>query len=202
MSSYPKRTLSDSDNPYSSEYELVIQAQNGDQAAFERIYVVYTNRLSLFLSRMVGNDAIGCELAQETLVKAWRHIASLQDPRSFAAWLFQIARNCAHDYLNSKQATRTIPLDSYPENGVHLCVDGPEEQVERQELLRIALNGVSPIYRECLVLSMFQRVPQRQIAEMLNMNEASVGQYVLRGKKELRSIYLSLCDDKAGRQRS
>lgn len=182
----------------SAELELVIRAKKGEQRAFEMLFARYNRKLTFFLGNMVSNDAIGCELAQETFVKAWRHIAALQDPSRFVSWLYQIARRCAYDYLQSKEAVQfhlTVPLDECSGDELPLCVEGPELRVEQQELLRLALARVSSTYRECLVLSMFQHVPQRNIAEILHMKESSVSAYVKRGKLELRSIYRSLINE-------
>ena len=72
---------------------------------------------------------------------------------------------------------------------------GPEEEVEETELLKIALARVSPTYRPCLILYVIEEFSQRQIAEMLQIKESSVGKYVSRGKEELRQIYRRLANE-------
>lgn len=198
--SYLRHSSKEDEDPF-TESELVVRAQNKDQSAFETLYALYNSRLTYFLSNIVGDDAIGCELAQETFVKAWKSMRSLQDPQCFQRWLYQIARHCAYDYLQSKEASQkllTVPLETCSGQELPLCVEGPERRVEQQELLRMALERVSPTYRECLVLFMFQRLPQRTIAEVLNMKEANVSAYVKRGKMELRQIYRALLGEQYG----
>jgi RNA polymerase sigma-70 factor, ECF subfamily len=72
---------------------------------------------------------------------------------------------------------------------------GLEEQVEETELLKLALARVSPTYRPCLILYVVEELPQRQIAELLQIKESCVSKYVSRGKEELRQIYLRLANE-------
>ena len=74
-------------------------------------------------------------------------------------------------------------------------MEGPEEGVERAELLQLALAQVSPTYRSCLILYVIEGLPQPQIAERLNIKETCVSKYVSRGKEELRQIYGRLLRD-------
>ncbi len=172
-----------------SESCLVVRAQQGDQTAFEALYERYNIPICRYLSRMVGNDGVGCELTQETFLKAWRALAGLRAPERFASWLYRIATNCAFTY---QQRARQLPIISWDFPGQHreeLSTPGPEEQVEETELLKMALARVSATYRPCLILYVIEELPQQQIAYLLKMKEASVSKYVSRGKEELRQIY-------------
>jgi RNA polymerase sigma-70 factor (ECF subfamily) len=74
-------------------------------------------------------------------------------------------------------------------------IAGPEEQVEEAELLKLALARVSTTYRPCLILYVVEEYSQRQIAELLQIKESSIGRYVSRGKEELRQIYRRLTNE-------
>ena len=171
---------------------LVLRAQGGDQLAFEVLYERYNDRICRYMSRMIGNDGIGCELTQEVFLKAWEAIMSLRVPSSFASWLYRIATNRAYNYQQHAKLLHMIPWEEYAMKEETPSVAGPEEQVEEAELLKLALARVSPTYRPCLVLYVVEEYSQRQIAELLHMKEANIGRYVSRGKEELRQIYRRL----------
>lgn len=171
------------------ECQLVMRAHDGDQRAFELLYERYTTRISRYLSRMTGNDGVGCELTQETFLKAWEALPSLRDPARFAGWIYRIATNCAYNYQHQAKHVHIVPWDTYRGRDEELSVAGPEEQVEETELLKLALARVSPTYRPCLILYVIEELPQRKIAELLKIKESSVSKYVSRGKEELRQIY-------------
>src|SRR5260370_14784816 len=141
---------------------------------------------------MVGNDGAGCELTQEAFLKAWFALPALRSPEHFVGWLYRIASNCARDYQKHVRQLQVVPLDTCLERTDVLSIEGPEESVGRDELLRLALARVSSTYRECLILYVIEELPQRQIAERLNIKEASVSKYVSRGKEELRQVYQQL----------
>jgi RNA polymerase sigma-70 factor (ECF subfamily) len=177
------------------ECNLVLRAQGGDQLAFEVLYERYNDRICRYMSRMIGNDGIGCELTQEVFLKAWEAIMSLRAPSSFASWLYRIATNRAYNYQQHAKLLHMIPWEEYAMKEETPSVAGPEEQVEEAELLKLALAHVSPTYRPCLILYVVEEYSQRQIAELLQMKESSIGRYVSRGKEELRQFYRQLANE-------
>ena len=177
------------------ECNLVLRAQGGDQLAFEVLYERYNDRICRYMSRMIGNDGIGCELTQEVFLKAWEALLSLRDPSCFASWLYRIATNRAYNYQQHAKLLRVIPLDEYALRAEIPSIAGPEEQVEETELLKLALARVSPTYRPCLILYVVEEYSQRQIAELLDIKENCIGKYVSRGKEELRQIYRRLANE-------
>jgi RNA polymerase sigma-70 factor, ECF subfamily len=183
------------------ERDLVIRAQQGDQLAFEKLYERYANRISRYLIRMVGDDGVGCELAQETFLKAWVSLLSLRNPESFASWLYRIATHRAYNYQNHARLIRTIPWEQIDPGTQALRTDGPENQIEDHELMSLVLARISPTYRPCFILYVIEKLPQRQIAELLDMKFASVGKYVSRGKEEFRQIYYRMLNDMQERER-
>jgi RNA polymerase sigma-70 factor (ECF subfamily) len=177
------------------ECMLVIQAQEGDQQAFEGLFERYNDRICRYMSRMVGDDGIGCELTQEVFLKAWEALPGLRDPSRFAGWLYRIATNRAYNYQQHARLLHMIPWEEYAMKTETPSIAGPEEQVEEAELLKLALARVSPTYRPCLILYVVEEYSQRQIAELLQIKESSIGRYVSRGKEELRQIYWRLANE-------
>jgi RNA polymerase sigma-70 factor, ECF subfamily len=179
----------------SDERELVVRAQKGDQLAFEKLYERYNSRISRYLIRMVGNDGIGCELTQETFLKAWEALLSLRDPEHFASWLYRIATNRAYDYQSHARLLQTIPWETYIEESETLSISGPERLIEENELMKLVLARISSTYRPCLILYVIENMPQRQIASLLSMKLSSVSKYVSRGKEEFRQIYYRMIEE-------
>lgn len=189
MSYWTEDTSSSDAGNFPDECQLVMRAHDGDQRAFELLYERYNTRISRYLSRMAGKDGVGCELTQETFLKAWEALPSLRDPARFASWLYRIATNCAYNYQQRAKHLQIVPWDTYGGRDEELSIAGPEEQFEETELLKLALALVSPTYRPCLILYVIEELPQRKIADLLKIKESSVSKYVSRGKEELRQVY-------------
>ncbi|MEO7020784.1 MAG: RNA polymerase sigma factor [Ktedonobacteraceae bacterium] len=185
---------------FPDECELVLRAQQGDQLAFEKLYERYNSRLSRYLVRMVGDDGVGCELTQETFLKAWQALLSLRDPTRFASWLYRIATNRAYTYQNHAKLIHTVPWDEYAEQSAMLSIAGPEKVVEETEVMKLVLARISPTYRPCFILYVIEKQSQQQIADLLGIKITSVGKYVSRGKEEFRQIYYRILNDRAGEE--
>jgi RNA polymerase sigma-70 factor, ECF subfamily len=183
-----------SDPPELADGELVERAQGGDDLALEVLFERYSTRITVYLIRMVGNDGVGYELAQETFLKAWEALPHLRDSSSFVSWLYRIATNLAHNHLRRERLIQWLPWKSYEESesAREPSLAGPEKQVEEGELLKLALSQVPLKYRACVILQIVEELPQRRIAELLAIKENSVSTYVSRGLKELRQAYARL----------
>lgn len=181
-------------NDVLDERDLVMRAKNGDQMAFEKLYERYIDRISRYLIRMVGNDGVGCELAQDTFLKAWKGLPGMRDPARFKNWLYRIATNTAYNYQNHI-VPPTVPWEEHIEGSESLSVSGPERLIEETELMKLVLARVSPTYRPCFILYVIEKLPQRQIADLLGIKPTSVGKYICRGKEEFRKIYYRMTEE-------
>lgn len=186
-----------------AESVLVLRARQGDVEAMAWLFECYRTRIQRYLTRMVGDDGLSCELTQETFIKAWEGMPRLRNSANFTGWLYRIATNLAHDHLRRARRIRWLPWERQigTRDEERLSITGPEQQIEEAELLKMALSRVSLTYRACVILQIVEELPQRQIARMLGIKEGSVSQYVSRGLKELRTIYAQLASDQENAQR-
>jgi RNA polymerase sigma-70 factor (ECF subfamily) len=135
------------------ERAMVELARTGDEEAFDGLFYAYNTRICTFLARMVGNDEEGRDRAQETFLKAWRTLSSIQDEARFSSWLYRIATNVAIDHLRVQRLRRFLSL-GWPaeEQTIYLQTPGPEEQIAEAEYIQLALAQVTPKNRACLLL--------------------------------------------------
>jgi len=174
---------------------LIDMAQAGDRDAFTSLFQRYHVQICTYLGRLVENDELGRDLAQETFLQAWQHLPNLHDPLSFEAWLYRIATNLARSSLRRDKLVRWLPWIEHSmgeedqQTWTHLKLDGPEEQAGKKECLRLALAQVSPRNRTCLLLQVVSGFSQREIAEIMSISEKCVGAYVSRGREQFRLAY-------------
>jgi RNA polymerase sigma-70 factor, ECF subfamily len=176
---------------------VVKSARVGNKLAFDTLFQLYNTRICTYLSRMVGNDEDGRDLAQETFLKVWRALPQLQDESRFDTWLYAIATRVAIDYIRRRKFRwplwnmRDVDMD-LPES---MITEGPEGAVAYAEQVKLALAQVSQRYRACLLLQLVAGFSQREIAQSLNMSEKSVSVYVSRGSEQFRQAYARLEQD-------
>lgn len=147
-------------------------------------YVPHVFRFAVYLVR---DHHMAQDVAQDTLLRAWKHrqrLSSLDCPRT---WLLRIAVNVAKDYQRKRgrMASKTKPL---PEE---LAGDLPEPwfgmvQQEHCADLRDVILKLTERERGVLYLSAFENLSHGQIAEVLSLSPGAVKVALSRARKSLR----------------
>ncbi len=186
--------------------KVVARIQEGDAAAFTRLYQMYHGRICTYLARIVGSAEEGEDLGQETFIKAWQSLPSMHDNLRFEAWFYRVATNTAIDYLRGQRLRKIFAGPHQDHAGIEQISGGGfelEERVAEAEYVQLALRQVSPLYRACLLLQIHVGFTQREIAALLNIGEKNISVYVRRGCEQFRQAYQQLekGQDKVRRRR-
>ena len=83
--------------------------RTSDQAFIEGLFAQHHAEIYGFLARMVRDDDLAADLTQETFVKAFRALGTIESPDRARAWLFQIASRTALDELRRRRLIRFVP---------------------------------------------------------------------------------------------
>jgi RNA polymerase sigma-70 factor, ECF subfamily len=171
--------------------QLVELARMGDGPAFRDLFQKYNGQVCTYLARLVGNDEVGRDLAQETFIRAWKSLPEIRSDAHFKAWLFRIATNIAMSHLRHARLVRWLPWqeEDIVTSHIDLSVEGPEEHTGEAECVQYALAQLAPQCRTCLLLQLVAGFSQREIAESLGISEKSVSAYVSRGREQFRRAY-------------
>lgn len=140
---------------------------------------------------LIGSRSEAEELVQDTFGLAWRHFDQLRKQEMPRAWLYRILR---HECLRHIQArTDTVSWDVAYDNLLYL-----NEDVERRLELMQALQRLTPIHREILVLYYLQDVSYDEVAVALEIAPGTVMSRLSRARNELRQL---MGDDNVDAQR-
>jgi len=136
------------------------------------------------------------DVVQETFLEAWRHLEKLREPERFAAWLDGICRNICKRHLRAQATTPRVSelSESLDEAGTDLpdplAID-PIEELERQDmrvLLDRALGYLSESARELIKLCYLAELPQREVAQRLDMSLGALELKLHRARSQLHQI--------------
>lgn len=152
---------------------------------FERHHVPLFN----YFLRLTGNRQASEDLVQDVFTRILKYRQTYLGDDRYAVWMYKIARNAHIDRLRKQKDA--LPLDL--QTAEPACPSpGPDDRAERNEvsaLIGKALAELSPRKREILLLSRFQNMKYREIAELLDCPVGTVKGLVHRAVAELGEIY-------------
>src|SRR6516164_474213 len=93
---------------------LLAAAQAGDERAFRQLVEPYRHALEVHCYRMLGSAQDAEDVAQETLLRAWRALDRFEPRVQFQTWLYRIATNACLDELD-RRPRRPEPVDPFPD---------------------------------------------------------------------------------------
>ncbi len=175
---------------------LVAQCKAGDEIAWEALVRRIQGRVFGLCFHYLREREEAREVAQETFIRIYRGMKGFDGSGSFLAWSVRIARNCCLDRLRKQKTLAThgaVTIDD-PDSGREL-VESREGFVEtqvRNQLLRKALDGMSAINREMILLKDIQGLKQREIADLLAIPLGTVKARSNRARTELAARVLDL----------
>lgn len=147
---------------------------------FDGLVGAHTPELYRFALGLCHNPDTAQDLVQETFLRAWRARADLRDSGATRAWLYRILRN-EHARLYERQRPESRDPACLPE----LATGGYDTSTEAF-VMRRALAGLDPVYRDPLLLQVIGGFSCREIGEMLNLNTNTVLTRLFRARKTLR----------------
>jgi RNA polymerase sigma-70 factor (ECF subfamily) len=179
-----------------TEPALIAAASAGDEAAFRDLAEQYRRELHVHCYRMLGSVHDAEDALQETLLRAWRHLASFQGRSSFRAWLYRIATNvclAAHGSRPEPEATvEPGVLTPYPDAWLDELPSENAEPGARYDLresvqlaLLAAIQTLPPRQRAALLLRDVLGFSAKEVAQLLDVSSTSVHSAVRRARKTL-----------------
>jgi len=152
-----------------SDESLVAGLAAGDPEATEAFVARFQRRVFGLARAITGDGMLAEDVAQEALLRAWRH-ASAYDARrgSVATWVLTITRNLAIDQVRVRRPSVADP-DELLASVLHDPAPGPAETVlvrQQVERLRSALAGLPADQRRAIVLAGVLGLSGREVAEV------------------------------------
>src|SRR4051794_3709983 len=156
-------------------------------------------RLVRLCAHFTGDRDAAEDLAQETLIEAWRHQDRVYDWQGYSSWLSAIARNLSLRWVRQRgreQARLVMSIDSAPDRSARveeLPADQPDftidlERAELADLLDRALALLPAESRRVLVEKYIDDLPLGEIAGRLGLSTGAVAVRLHRGRLALRRV--------------
>jgi RNA polymerase sigma-70 factor (ECF subfamily) len=171
-----------------SDAVLVSRARLGDSAAFEVLVRRHLKSCYAIALARVGGPDDAEDVVQDAFIAALEKLEDCRTPDRFAPWLFEIVRNRAHNYRRYHAVREALPLTEALTVGGR---DDPLRDAERLQLkehLLTALQTLTELQREVILLFDFEGWAHREIAEKLGISEGAARVHLSNARRALRSV--------------
>jgi RNA polymerase sigma-70 factor (ECF subfamily) len=178
------------------EIALVKSAQSGDLDSFNTLILHYQDRVFNTALRILGDEDIAQDAAQEAFISAFRSISSFRGG-SFKAWLLRTVTNACYDELRRQKRRPTTPLEPETNDGEEMdsprwLADPnmtPSEQFEADELehaVQHCLDTLPTDFRAVVVLADIQGMDYSEVAIAARVPLGTIKSRLARARLRLR----------------
>ncbi len=183
---------------------MLARCLRGDPESWDQLFDLHYAAAGRFVAQLSpGFNAEDVEeICQETFLTIIRNLSSFKGQSQFQTWLFRIASNKAHDFIEKPRAQKRgggeVPLSlnaENPETGLRIDppgnAPGPDEALARQEQfasLHEALEEIGEPCRETIELRYFGDLSYEEIAASLEMNPKTVSSRLSKCLDKLEEI--------------
>jgi RNA polymerase sigma-70 factor (ECF subfamily) len=155
------------------------------RAFVEELFARHHGEIYSFLARMVRDDELAADLAQETFVKAYRAYDTLDDPARARSWLYQIASRTALDELRRRKIVRFVPWTGESRGSARSAEDIALHGRLSGEMDR-ALAAIPPRQRSALILAEIHDLTGVELASALGVSHVAARALLTRARESLR----------------
>lgn len=178
------------------DFKLIESFRRGEEKAFEEIVRRYQRQVANIIYLTMGNREEVDDLSQEVFVRVFRSLDRFEFDSSLYSWIYRIAVNLCIDEIRKKRIRRHISLEFLTEKRLEGekrtkgTPTGADEllQKEKSEVIRNALQKLSPVHRSVILLREYQDMSYDEISHTLRISPQAVKSRIFRAREELREL--------------
>src|SRR5215831_6780305 len=188
------------DTAVEDDRTLLTRAQGGDISAFEELVARHEEKVYGLALRMTRSEADAAEIAQDTFLSAYQHLAEFRGEAAFGSWVHRIAANNAlmrlrrqkvvdmvsDDELAGPEFTERGSLADAPESDWSKRADDKIIEDELGRAIQAATDALPEGYREVFLLKDVEGLSYEEISEMVGISIPAVKSRLHRARLALR----------------
>lgn len=177
---------------------LVGQAVAGEAEAFDALVRRYQRQATAVAYRLLNHRDDAMEVVQDAFLRAFDRLDTLSKPERFGSWLLRIVSNLALNRRRRRAIRKAASLDvgavnddgersEWTLHDTHRAT--PLEEAsgnDLRDLLREAIDELPEMQRQALVLFSIEKLPQKDVAEILDCSVEAVKWHVFTARKKLK----------------
>lgn len=164
----------------------------------EKLWTDYCCRLLAFIRGKVSDEADAEDILQEVFLRVHQGLCCMGDWTGMERWIYRVTRNLIIDHYRRRRPMVELPESIASEDSS--LEDDPRTRLAFS--LRQTIDELSPVYREALILTEYEGLSQKQLAERAGISLSGAKSRVQRARERLRQLLLDCCHfelDRLGR---
>ena len=172
------------------EKELIIAMQEGNELAFEKLYLLYSARLFGRLLRLVKSEVDSKEILQDVFLKLWEKRASIDPENSIRSYLFKIAENKVYDFFRKVARDRNIQarLIAISTNNYEL-IENFKSDDEKLIALESTIQNIPPQRQQVFRLCKLEGKSYKEVSELLGISVSTISDHIVNATKFIRNNF-------------
>ena len=181
------------------ESQLIERTLSGETEAFYELIRPHERSVYMAAFSVLRNSAEAEDVAQESILKSFRHLSKFRGEAKFSTWLLRITVNEARMRLRKqhRELYDSVGLREEGDEAEYEPIEFgdwreiPSEALERKEIREIlqkALASLPEIYREVIVLRDVRQLSVAEAAEVIGVGEGTVKTRLVRARLQLRDL--------------
>ena len=175
--------------------ELMLRVRDGDSTCYTLLLEKHRGPVIHFIYRMVQNQAIAEELAQEVFLRVYRSRETYEPTAKFTTWLFRIASHMALNWIRDGKNERSQEsLDQESSEGfARQVIDrrpSTEQSMVKQAKMREVRKAIEALpakQKAAVLMHKYDEMEYAQIAGVLECSESAVKSLLFRAYETLRA---------------
>jgi RNA polymerase sigma-70 factor (ECF subfamily) len=186
-----------------TDQTLVEKVISGDTSIFKTIIKNTEGLVTQIVFKMIPNNEDRKDIAQDVYLKVFQNLRSFRFQSKLSTWIAQICYNICLNYLEKKKLIlpENISNANHPDddaleilsNRNQVLKNDTEDllfQKELSEILKSEIEKLSPVYKTLITLYHNEELSYSEIAQITELPEGTVKNYLFRARKELRDNIL------------
>jgi RNA polymerase sigma factor (sigma-70 family) len=165
---------------------LVKHCVAGDRHSFRILYRRHQHHVRQILYQLCDPSNLE-DLVQEVFLRAWKGLPKFRQNSQFSTWLYRIAWNVSSDRRQTLAQDRSR-LQTIARGVSSQHHDPGVMQLHYQDLVRKGLNSLSEDHRSVLVLHDLEELPQKEVAEILDIPVGTVKSRLFHARSGMRKF--------------
>ena len=175
------------------DFTLIQRILAGDESAFESLIRKYQKQVHALAFRKVGDFQTAEDITQETFLRVYQKLATLNDPAKFSGWLYAIVNHlCIAWHRKNRLQTESlreihiseIETDAYSR---YVTIEHTKTTAEAQrDLVRKLFTKLKESDQEVITLHYFEEMTSSEIGTYLGVSENTIKSRLHRARQQLK----------------